>query len=76
MEVKYLVICVNDSDICSVDVYDSEKDANDALANDAQMTYDEIEEHPLSSIEVSPGKAKVIDGIDAWGWSLYPLRVR
>ena len=76
MEIRYLVICVNENqDVCSVDMYDTEEEANLALAEDARKSYEEIEDHDLSSIEVSDGDAEVVDGEAVWRWSIYPLTV-
>ena len=76
MGIKYLVICVNENqDVCSVDSYNTEKEAILALAEDARETYEEIEDHDLSSIEVSDGDAEVVDGEAIWRWSVYPLIV-
>lgn len=76
MEIRYLVICVNENqDVCSVDMYDTEEEVNLALAEDARKAYEEIEDHDLSSIEVSDGDAEVVDGEAVWRWSIYPLTV-
>lgn len=76
MEIRYLVICVNENqDVCSVDMYDTEEEANLALAEDARETYEEIEDHCLSSVEVSDGDAEVVDGESIWRWSIYPLAI-
>lgn len=76
MEIRYLVICVNENqDVCSVASYDTEEEANLALAEDARETYEEIEDHDLSSIEVSDGDAEVVDGGSIWRWSIYPLAI-
>lgn len=77
MCIKYLVICVNENqDVCSVDSYDTEAEANLALAEDARKAYKEIEDHCLSSIEVSDGDAEVVDGEAIWRWSIYPLTIK
>lgn len=76
MVIKYLVICVNENqDVCSVDSYNTVEEANLALAEDARKAYEEIEDHDLSSIEVSDGDAEVVDGEAVWRWSIYPLAV-
>lgn len=77
MEVKYLVICVNENqDVCSVSSFDTEEDANNFLAKDAARVYDEIEQHYNSGIEVSPGDAEVVDGEAIYRWSVYPLTIK
>lgn len=77
MGIKYLVICVNENqDVCSVDSYDTEAEANLSLAEDARKVYEEIEDHCLSSIEVSDGDAEVVDGEAIWRWSIYPLTIK
>lgn len=76
LNIKYLVICVNENqDVCSVDSYNTVEEANLALAEDARKTYEEIEDHDLSSIEVSDGDAEVVDGEAVWRWSISPLAI-
>lgn len=73
---KYLVICVNgNQDVCSVDPFDTEEEANAFLAEDAKRVYDEILDHYNSDIDVSPGQAEVVDGEEVYGWSIYPLDI-
>lgn len=77
MRTKYLVICVNDSqDICSVDPFDTEKDARKFLTEDAARVYDEIEHHNDSSIEVCGGLAEVVDGDTVYRWSIFPMVIK
>ncbi len=77
MEIKYLVICVNEvQDVCSVDSFDTEEAARSFLAKDAARVYDEIEQHDDSSIEVCGGLAEVVDGEAVYRWSVYPLVIK
>lgn len=77
MEVKYCVICV-DGDGCvrSVDPFDSEKEAEIFLAEEAFKIYKQLLDVPDSILEVRPGFAKVFgEGILIWSlWSLSAKR--
>lgn len=74
---KYLVICVSESqDVCSVDSFDTEQEANDFLKADATKTYEETSYSGAPSIEVSPGDATVVSDGCIYRWSVYPLTIR
>lgn len=74
MEIKYLVICVQDGgDVQSVTPFDSYDDANTFLAEAAKRMYDKIADNYVSDIDVYSGGAEVVDGEETYSWSIYPL---
>ncbi len=72
---KYCVVCADkDRNIRSLNIFESEDDANLFLAKEASRTYEKLLDMPNSSISVKPGYAKVI-GTNVLEWKVHHVAV-
>lgn len=75
---KQLVICVDEKqEVCSVDMFDTRKEACHFIEEDAVRVHDGITGPGQSLIDLcaDSDKARVIDGNTVYKWSIYPLSI-
>ena len=76
---KYLVICVSaESGVCSINPFDTEKEANEFLKKDSENNYDEYSKENVANdveFDSADGYAQITDGGFSWVWTVHLLEL-